>query len=512
MKRPHGSFLLGSICVLRCSVRRSIGRAHRDESGSISLASVFGLLLLTFLLGMLMNSTRQAYQKVRMQNAADAATYAGGVVVSRNMNTLAFTNHLLCDVFALTAYMREGRDRKAESLTPEILANWARVAPAFQGSEFPRFDQLGFAIEEKVPLETDMIQTYSDWAAAASELMLPVLEPILAEQMIPEFQRSIVETTPQLAQHATDEVARRHGASWPRPEELRGVLWRTNGDAVGGVSEGMRRTLPVVDPVMEFGPGQDEFVRRARKQREHHANVYLTAWNDESLEVLDRHAKMSRFSNLWRIFTKGNLEQLLKEEYPFSNLPFQLRTPVDQIDETNAHLEQDFMFVGVVYRPKSRDWIPGIFRNPSAADAQAYAQMMVFVPKRRLVKDWVYPGRPRGDSPVRVGVPGDNRDIVPPPDPAPPADDDGSYPIIHREWHARHQDIDRAIRRPGQWGLHRYRWDLMNQNWAMQLVPATAPAIPQILSTPPVVNGISGVQTPDLRNLDENDLRWLSHH
>ncbi|MDP7303928.1 MAG: pilus assembly protein TadG-related protein, partial [Pirellulaceae bacterium] len=90
--------------VLRPMVaqRSLITRVHRDQEGSISIVSVFGLMLLVFLLGLVMNAGRQVDQKVKMQNAADSATYAGGVVVGRGMNTLAFTNHLMSDVFAIT--------------------------------------------------------------------------------------------------------------------------------------------------------------------------------------------------------------------------------------------------------------------------------------------------------------------------------------------------------------------------------------------------------------------------
>ena len=54
---------------------RFVLRVHRDQRGSISIASVFALLLLVFLLGMVMNSGRQVDQKVKMQNAAGASTY-----------------------------------------------------------------------------------------------------------------------------------------------------------------------------------------------------------------------------------------------------------------------------------------------------------------------------------------------------------------------------------------------------------------------------------------------------
>ncbi len=74
----------------------------------MSIVSVFAFMILAMLLGMVMNVAYQVDGKVKMQNAADAATYSGGIVIARGMNTLAFMNHLLCDVFATTAILREG--------------------------------------------------------------------------------------------------------------------------------------------------------------------------------------------------------------------------------------------------------------------------------------------------------------------------------------------------------------------------------------------------------------------
>ncbi|MFO7904545.1 MAG: Tad domain-containing protein [Pirellulaceae bacterium] len=101
-------------------------RLHRDQRGTMGIVALFTLLALVILLGMVINTGQQVDQKIKMQNAADAATYAGGVVLARNMNSLAFTNQLLSEVFALTAFMREAGLRRAESLTPEILDNWER--------------------------------------------------------------------------------------------------------------------------------------------------------------------------------------------------------------------------------------------------------------------------------------------------------------------------------------------------------------------------------------------------
>ncbi len=115
----------------------------------MSIVSVFAMMLMAMLLGMLINSARQVDGKIKLQNAADAAAYSGGVVIARGMNTLAFTNHMLCDVFALTAFMREARDRNAESLVPPVLGAWTEIGPVFQASGIPKFERLGAAITRR---------------------------------------------------------------------------------------------------------------------------------------------------------------------------------------------------------------------------------------------------------------------------------------------------------------------------------------------------------------------------
>ncbi|MBI2480877.1 MAG: hypothetical protein HYV60_20285, partial [Planctomycetia bacterium] len=325
-------------------------------------------------------------------------------------------------------------------------------------------------------------------------------EEILAQRMIPEFQRSLTEATPVLVQYAADEVARRHGQAWLVNTELRAVMWRTHVDPVGGIDEMTRRTLPVVDPVLDVTLDQDRYFRTARAQREQLARRYLRDWNNESLHAFDVLGKMSQFSNLWRIFTCGQLTRLLEVEYPATNLPFQIRDERNNISDVNAHLEGDFMFVGVVYRQQVSNMVPGVFRNPVASDTQAYSQIMMFVPRRRLLK--VYPGAVPPDPGTIGGVPGESVPLPGPqtPDPPPPPrdpDENGEQPwtIVYQSesWYP----ID---------------WNLINQNWVVQLVPATSSSIPAILSTPPEINGVTGFDTPNLSSLSVEDFRWLSHH
>jgi len=472
-----------------CHSRR-LRQLALDRSGSMSIVSLFSVLLLTFLMGMVMNSGQEVDQKVKMQNAADASGYAGALVITRSMNSLAYTNHLLCDVFALTAFLREARDQNAASLTGEILDNWDRVAPAFDGAEFEPFARLAPAIREKVPHEREMVATYSVWNAAAAEIALPVMEEILASEAIPQYQRALVAVTPELAQFAADDMAQRHGQSWPRKVELRACLWRTMVDPVGGMEEDARRSLPAVDPVMDAEFDQEEYIKRARDERESLSHTYLNQWNRYTLVAFDRIGKMSQFGNLWRTFTCGQLTRLLEDEYPDRNLPMQLRDM--EGGAVREHLERDYNFVVVVYREPRVNRVPGVFTKPIETDTQAYAQLMLYVPKKRLVW-WTPP--PRTDQELQGGVPGEDV-YFPLPEEGDGGGDDGEE-LEEIRW----QDS----RFPAQWSL-------LSQNWSCQLSPATSGAIPGILSATPYVNDLGDIDTPDLAGLTQEEFWWLSNH
>ena len=128
---------------LAAAVRRFVRRTHRDQGGSISILAVFAVLMLTMVLGMIVNVGRQVDGKLRMQNAADAAAYSGGLVMARGLNSLAFTNHLLCEVFAMTLIMREGRDRHSDPYVPDILAAWDNESSRVSAVNFSQVSVVG---------------------------------------------------------------------------------------------------------------------------------------------------------------------------------------------------------------------------------------------------------------------------------------------------------------------------------------------------------------------------------
>jgi len=499
-------------------IATAIARLHRDQRGAISIVTVFAVLLLTMLLGMIMNVGRQVDGKIRRQNAADAAAYSGGLVMTRGMNNLAFTNHLLADVFALTAFMREARDRHAQSYTDEILAAWQNVGSVFAGSSFPKFNALGPAILQKVPLEQQLVNTWSDWSGASSELILPLLEEILQQEMIPRYQRAVVQALPDIAQAAAREVARRSGGPAGGRGEMLGVLWRTSGEPVGGENELSGPSLPVVDPASSEGSGtctciccgggsgegpsfvQPEYTATARKQRQQLAYGYLRQWNNFAMALFDRKAKMCQFGALWRSFSSGQLKKLL-EEYPHSNLPHVIRTQKSQVIDANEHLDQDFTFLAVVYRRKLPEMVPKLFHNPmknellaQENDMLAYAAVRMFVPRQRLVWQSYRQGQPSDSIPLG-GVPGEFLDSSVSSEPPSPGNEERDRWVVGRQGVPTH-------------------WDLLNQHWTCQLVPAAISNLSTILQTPPPVSFSDGemVVPPNFGPLSSEDIARVSPH
>lgn len=476
--------------LARSAVRRGAA-LNADQQGQITILTVFAVLMLVIVLGMVMHAGYQVDDKIRMQNAADAAAYSGGVVLARGMNTLAFTNHLLCDVFALTAFMREARDRHAESYVPPILEAWDEQGSVLAGAGFPKFDRLGMAITQKVPREQQLVSAYSEWAAAVSARVLPMLEEILAEELIPRYQRAVVEAFPDIAQTAAMEVARQSSSPDHGRGPMLGALWRTDGQVVGGAVEVVDRTLPAIDPVGDLLLDRQHYISAARRQRRSLAQRYLNDWNAEAMYFFDREAKMSQFGNLWRSFTCGQLEHLLEVEYPQANLPMLIGSVPLETADPAAVLADDYTFVAVVYWKKRPVELARVFASPVEGDQTAFAQVRLFVPRPRLIWMWYRPGW----SPTPIGgVPGEF-----PPLPGESAPEGGS-PGEGR-WIVGRQGVPTG-------------WDLLNQHWTCQLVPATGPNLEVILQTlPPLAEfANAGIELPSLGPLTTDEITQISIH
>jgi hypothetical protein len=359
-------------------VAARLSRVHSDQRGAISVLTVFAVFMFTILLVLIMNVGRQIDDKLRMQNAADAAAYSGGVVVARGMNALAFCNHLECEVFALVAYLREARDRHSDPFIPRILAAWRsageRFATAGLSSGYLKFRDLGSGILQKIPVEQRMFETFSAMAYHQSRMTLPIFESILAGPnsnpvmtgsgisdgdpeggYIPRFQRAVVQTIPAIALAAADGISQRYGEQTERQHKnvpLRSLVWKTDAEPISLANEydPFLRTLPVVDPSPSgfdyplLIPKQEcyraiSLTLRARWAR-HYLEEWITTWQSPYFEWPHNAnptdgattAKMSNYINLFRVFACAQLDDLLNHEYPDTNMPFLLRDPPNYPD------------------------------------------------------------------------------------------------------------------------------------------------------------------------------------
>ena len=207
------------------------------------------------------------------------------------------------------------------------------------------------------------------------------------------------------------------------------------------------------------------------------------------MNVFDREGKMGQFAGLWRSFTCGQLEKLLEEDYPYVNLPHVIRTEAREVGDPNRHLQENFTFIATVYWDKLPEMMPGLFRNPLDGDSVAFAETRMFIPRRRLV--WKYHHPQRRQDEILAGVPGEPIGLPVGEEPEPIDDGTG-------HWHVGRQSVPT-------------HWDLLNQRWTCQLVPATQATMAQILQTRPALGG-DDVALPSLGSLTSEDIRRISPH
>ncbi len=485
---------------------------HHDQRGSISVATVFAFLFLTMLMGLVINTGLHVDRKVKIQNAADSATYSGGTIVARSMNTLTFTNYLLCDVFALTAFLREARDRNAETLCYPILDQWDQTAADFKNAPLPKFSQLTEGIPLKTELERQLLRAIGDYQSAVAEKLLPVCEEILATEMIPEFQRALSASTPQLANLAANEIANRHGPTGTgvgadRP--MNALMWRTDAMAFGTQNFDGLYQIPVVDPVNDWSERQSRYLDESKDGRWLFSFRFLSAANREMLLNLDANlraarndkfvppekyfqgrgyhngvAKLSQFATMWRGFTEANLRKLFCDEYPASNMPFVIRR---SSLPRNQAIEEDFMFVGVAYWAPLTENMPGLFGGSRSTDQIGFAQTQLFTPRNRQVQRLQHINIDSARSTPATGT------------------------YYFQEFMPRHPEFIFTSYPPSRSrGIPSvFRFGLWNQNWNVQLVPATAAALPTILQTaPPELD----YEVPSLGGLSVDEFRHLNTH
>jgi hypothetical protein len=403
---------------------------------------------------------------------------------------------------------------------------------------------------------------------------------------IPRFQRAVLQSVPHMSSVASDEISIRYGTkvqSQHRNQQLRGLLWSTSVDVVGQLDEAapLTRTLPAIDP-SRFGYDLTqvdssvvidcntciscyECISRTQRRQlaAHYLEDWIRHWMSPYFEWPDTgsggvsgepdvagsfnsggrpirygatSAKMSNMINLWRVFTCANLNALLEEEYPFTNLPFVMRDPPTlpdscvRIDDPNQPnypggpcdppkplnqqtLEKNFNFVSSVYWPHQQTMFPGLFRNPLDRDSKAYAtafaQAAIFLPRAKFQccqwADLVPCTLANGTQGMCCLIHYDNSP--------------GSWNLYTRSntdpgYIQGIIDDRNTFTYDARW--ERFgRWDLFNQHWTAKLVPATAANVPTIVSQHPgshLNGGLQGYQSPPLQNVSPQDFHLVNGH
>ncbi len=112
-----------------------------------------------------------------------------------------------------------------------------------------------------------------------SDQVLPLMEEILQDELIPKYQRAVVAAFPDIAASAARETAARNGTPDYGRGTMYGVLWRADGRPLGGGNEAGYspddRTLPAVDPELDSLPNQSDYVSEAQIDRSRLAHKYL---------------------------------------------------------------------------------------------------------------------------------------------------------------------------------------------------------------------------------------------
>jgi hypothetical protein len=343
-------------------LRNNAQRLHRDQRGVTSLMSLVAVMVFTMLLVMLTNIVRHADDKVRMQNAADAAAYSGAAVLARGMNAVAFANHLEAETLALTALLRALEDRGSQSARQ--LLSVTRIILGTPESA----------------------------------------SPLAGDRLLPEYQRDVIALFPGLAQETADEIALRHGLPQGRlPQGLgqartappsqfgprgpqAGVLWLTRGVAVAAADESdpLSRTLPVIDPNIDgadWGRLTDIGDRQvaAAVRRLEVATQALRALHDQLPESRRQDASLLGDATRYLI-------RLLEVDYPNTNLPMILRSQTGRTATgESTPRASDNSIVATVHRTFDREHGSKLFINPlaSRSDAVTFAQAEFFLPRPR---------------------------------------------------------------------------------------------------------------------------------
>jgi hypothetical protein len=426
-----------------------------------------------------------------------------------------------------------------------------------------KFEALGHAILAKVPLERQVVRSFEPLAREHSRLTLSVFEYILRGPdvaysvpvendaypqdaieggLITDFQRSVVLNTPRLAQWVVEEVVERHATGHDRlhaGHQPVAVMYRSDGwrlDSSGAFeTDRATRTLPVIDPTAVGGdvrgidigfnpqlPRQlddlsldERYFKLSYDTRSALSQQYLQQlifnWMDiyfterrsdgtTGLFGRDR-ASLSQLANFWRIFTCAQLDKLLNDEFPRSNLPFLIRSENLagwQFDPSsvNGNGTISNFYNNVWYDPRGTTSME--LHSPTLHDEYHLLGVVAWTPIEHFAPQF-YDHPLTGHYPITFS---EAKFFLP-------------YRLLNYPWIVEGEDrygVDWSYLNTNGWPSGQRDWSMMNQNWRTKLVPVSAVNIVQILETHVGPDYTGNLEPPNLSGLFPEDIRKLNSH
>ena len=185
------------------NARQMARRFHRDEEAQVIFIGIFGSIAFTLLLAFVLNNSANLHEKMRMQNAADAASLAAAQVFADGMNTISDNNVAITEFLALKSI--------SQAMVP--------MAGSLISGHFDTYLELLEACliqPELWPLkELYRIATNFDILVLENADYFMTETPQKCDNAIQNFQSAndaIMQSTPGKANSAADEVARKNGA------------------------------------------------------------------------------------------------------------------------------------------------------------------------------------------------------------------------------------------------------------------------------------------------------------
>ncbi len=200
----------------------SLRRASRRERGQVALLGVVALVILAIGMYTSYNFSRAVYEKITLQNAADASAYSLATQSARSFNFIAFSNRAIAarQLELLELHAEVSRSTYSVGVIGylgDITTSYGRFLSAipFTASAGSALEGIGQSLQAVYEVRAGLLEVKLTAleAALASEPAFSTLYTAMAAGMVASTTARLLEGAPEIAE-ANDPRARLHPLSY----------------------------------------------------------------------------------------------------------------------------------------------------------------------------------------------------------------------------------------------------------------------------------------------------------